>query len=163
MKDLDWTQFTTRINVKAPPTDLLNCWTSQDAIEKWFLRKAEFTDAQGNLKARSALIAAGDTYHWEWHGSDHIEQGEILENNGIDKIKFTFAKSIVTVHIKVEVGENIVDINQAQIPLDDSSRISTYVGCTSGWTFYLANLKSLMEGGIDLRNRNESLVNVVNT
>lgn len=163
MANLDWSQFTVRINVNASSMDLFSCWSSQDAIEKWFLRKAEFSSADGNLKDRNAPVDIGDSYHWEWHGSDHIEQGEILETNGKDTIKFTFANSVVTVQIKTEEGEHIVELNQSQIPTDDKSRMNYHVGCTSGWTFYLANLKSVLEGGIDLRNRNEKLVNVVNT
>jgi hypothetical protein len=37
-----------------------------------------------------------------------------------------------------------------------------HLGCKTGWTFYLANLKSLMEGGIDLRNKNEKIQRVIN-
>jgi hypothetical protein len=32
-----------------------------------------------------------------------------------------------------------------------------------GWVFYLANLKSFPEGGIDLRNKNEKLKSVINS
>jgi len=131
MSNPDWSQFTTRININASITDLFKCWTNQDAIEKWFLRKAQFTDSEGNLKERNALIAVGDSYHWEWHGSDHVEKGQILESNGKDTIKFTFANSMVTVQIRTEEGDNIVDINQANIPVDDATRMSTHVGCTS--------------------------------
>jgi hypothetical protein len=31
------------------------------------------------------------------------------------------------------------------------------VQCQLGWTFYLANLKSVIEGGVDLRNKNVDL------
>jgi len=57
----------------------------------------------------------------------------------------------------------MVELTQSQIPLDDHSRMSYYVGCTRGWTFYLANLKSILEGGIDLRNKNNKLLHVINT
>jgi hypothetical protein len=36
------------------------------------------------------------------------------------------------------------------------------VGCQLGWTFYLTNMKSIAEGGIDLRNRDIDFKNVVN-
>lgn len=32
-----------------------------------------------------------------------------------------------------------------------------------GWTFYLTNLKSILEGGFNLRNKNNKLGDVVNT
>lgn len=37
------------------------------------------------------------------------------------------------------------------------------VGCGEGWVFYLANLKSILEGGIDLRNKNDAIRNVLNS
>ena len=30
---------------------------------------------------------------------------------------------------------------------DDASRANYHLGCLTGWTFYLANLKSILEGG----------------
>lgn len=41
--------------------------------------------------------------------------------------------------------------------------INYHIGCTKGWNFYLTNLKSLLEGGIDLRNRNKGLKEVINS
>jgi hypothetical protein len=37
------------------------------------------------------------------------------------------------------------------------------VGCGEGWTFYLTNLKSILEGGVDLRNKEMKLKNVINS
>jgi hypothetical protein len=38
-----------------------------------------------------------------------------------------------------------------------------HVGCKTGWTFYLANIKSLYEGGKDLRNKNDKLQQMLNS
>jgi len=37
------------------------------------------------------------------------------------------------------------------------------VGCGEGWTFYLANLNSYLQGGIDLRNKNEKIQGVISS
>lgn len=37
-----------------------------------------------------------------------------------------------------------------------------HIGYKTGWTFYLANLKSILEGGIDLRNRNPDAGEMLN-
>ncbi len=37
-----------------------------------------------------------------------------------------------------------------------------FIECGKGWTFYMTNLKSILEGGIDLRNKIESVKNVIN-
>jgi len=52
---------------------------------------------------------------------------------------------------------------QEEIPTDEKSMQSFYVGCKTGWTFYLANMKSILEGGIDLRNKNEKLQQMLNS
>ena len=36
------------------------------------------------------------------------------------------------------------------------------MGCLEGWTFYLTNLKSVIEGGLDLRNKNLDIKGVIN-
>jgi hypothetical protein len=56
-----------------------------------------------------------------------------------------------------------VELVQENIPDDESGKLTWHVGCKTGWTFYLANMKSLYEGGIDLRNKNENLQQVLNS
>ena len=36
-----------------------------------------------------------------------------------------------------------------------------YLGNMKGWIFFMINLKSVLEGGIDMRNRKEELKNVL--
>jgi len=160
---LDWSQFTRRIAINADPKTLFEFWTSQTQLEKWFLSLATFLDRNQRVKNKTDQISAGDTYKWRWHGSDEIAEGEVLESNGLDKLKFTFLGCIVDVKITTEHDEYIVNIIQSEIATDQSSRMNYYVECTRGWTFYLANLKSIAEGGIDLRNRNKSLKQVINS
>lgn len=97
-----------------------------------------------------------------------VEFGEIVEVNGTDLIKFTFggasaANMTVSVTIKNEEGEKIVELTQENIPEDEDGKTKYHLGCMEGWTFYLANLKSILEGGIDLRNKNEKLQKVINS
>jgi hypothetical protein len=69
----------------------------------------------------------------------------------------------VEVEFELEGGDYRVNLHQYNIPDDDESKALYFVGCGEGWTFYLANLKSILEGGIDLRNKNVSINNVVNS
>lgn len=56
-----------------------------------------------------------------------------------------------------------VALVQEQIPTDDESKFQFHIGCQMGWSFYLANLKSLYEGGIDLRYKKEKFTQVINS
>jgi len=69
----------------------------------------------------------------------------------------------VVVKIYEAENQNIVDLTQEHIPSDEESKFNFHVGCSNGWVFYLANLKSIMEGGIDLRNKDEKLNPVLNS
>ena len=163
MENLDWSFFKKRISINKDVSTLFNSWLTQEKIEQWFLSKAEFSSKDGAIKDRSSKIEKGDTYTWMWHGSDNVAEGEILENNGTDFLEFTFLGCIVSVKIQKENGENLIELTQRDIPLDEVSRMNYFVGCSRGWTFYLTNLKSILEGGIDLRNRNKNLNEVINT
>ncbi|MGQ0738352.1 MAG: SRPBCC family protein [Bacteroidota bacterium] len=166
MTNFDWTTFTVRVPVNATEEKLYWCWATREGIESWFLRLSEYRKPDGSLRSSNEPVQKGDTYKWLWHGwpDDTVEQGEILDCNGKDFFKFSFGKAgNCAVTIKEENGQTLVELVQDEIPDDEQGRQYYQLGCKTGWTFYLANLKSLLEGGIDLRNRNENLKNVINS
>ncbi len=165
MSNHEWQRFATRINVKAPVEKLYRCWATREGMEYWFLRMSEYKNPEGKIRLAAEPVQPGDTYTWRWHGwsDDTTEYGRILECNGKDLFKFSFGKAgDCTVRIRTEQGQNIVELLQENIPDTDEGRLVWHVGCKTGWTFYLTNLKSLMEGGIDLRNKDEKLQQVLN-
>ena len=162
----DFTRFKLRIPVKAAETDIYDCWTTQAGLERWFLRKAPFTTSDKTTRRRDQHAAANDTYEWRWYGwnDDVAEHGSVLEANGKSFFKFIFGKAgTVSISIKEEHGQTICELIQENIPTDGESMGNYFIGCQTGWTFYLTNLKSVLEGGPDLRNRDENLKNVVNS
>ena len=165
MPDYDWSKFTQKININAPIEAIYNAWTLPEQLEKWFLREANFKRSNGTEREKFLHIQRGDSYKWLWHGhsDDAIEEGEVLLANDKDKLQFSFAGGgIVTVDIGDAIGENIVMLTQEKIPTDEEGKVKYHLGCLTGWTFYLANLKSFLEGGVDLRNKNPELINVIN-
>jgi hypothetical protein len=164
--NFEWSRFTVRIDIKNTNTEkLYRAWATRSGIEYWFLRMSEYIKPGGGLRNNDELVQKGDGYRWRWFGySDEVtETGEILDCNGKDFFKFSFGKAgNCSVRIYEEEGEKIVELMQDEIATDDKSKSYFHVGCKTGWTFYLANMKSLYEGGIDLRNRNEKLQQMVN-
>jgi hypothetical protein len=53
-------------------------------------------------------------------------------------------------------------VSHHNIPQDDYSRQHIRLGCSNGWAFYLHNLKSVYEGGLDLRNKDPKLGVMIN-
>ena len=166
MSSFDWSRFTVRINIRNATTQqLYRAWATRTGIEYWFLRMSEYRKADGTVLLDDEYVQTGDTYRWRWFGySDEVtETGEILDCNGIDFFKFRFGKAgDCSIRIYEEQNEMIVELLQDNIPTDEKAKQLWHIGCKTGWTFYLANLKSMYEGGIDLRNKNEQLQDMIN-
>ncbi len=128
---------------------IYNAWTSTAEIEKWFLEKAEFYNE--------------DEYKWTWFLYEETETGKITQANGKDLFEFTFAGDcLVTIKLTSENEHTVVTLTQHNIPTDDSSKRNIRLGCHGGWSFYLVNLKSVYEGGLDLRNKDNRFKPMLN-
>jgi Activator of Hsp90 ATPase homolog 1-like protein len=166
MPSYDWSRFETRVPVNASFEKLYWCWATREGMEYWFLRMSEYKKPNGELRENNEFVQPGDSYRWRWYGwnDDVTETGMILDCNGKDLIQFSFGKAgNCIVRFIVENGNTLVELVQENIPDDEYGRHYWHLGCKTGWTFYLANLKSLSEGGLDLRNKNEELKNVINS
>ena len=164
MSEYDWSKFVLRIPVVASREKIYHAWATQRGIESWFLRSARFFTPD-TVREQEEFIQNGDRYTWLWHGYDDetVEHNDILEANGEDKLSFVFAgHCIVTVLIGMLDTETIVQLTQENIPTGEEGKVNIHIECMQGWTFYLANLKSILEGGPDLRNRNLKIGKVVN-
>ncbi len=166
MSDYNWSEFTKRIPLNTTGQSIYDAWCTSGGLKSWFLRKAIFKSEYGTEKKDEEYISPGDNYEWLWHGWDDntMETGAILAANGKNEFHFTFGKAgNVAVKIYAEGDCNICELIQSEIPTDENGKTYYHLGCSTGWVFYLANLKSILEGGIDLRNKDASLKNVVNS
>ncbi len=166
MNKSGWSSFVKRIPINSSVEKVYEAWATQEGLESWFLRKAEFTKPDKSLRERNSFIQKGDKYEWYWHGyADSVnEKREVINANDKDKLSFTFSENcLVTVKIKQQHEIVICELTQENIPEDDNPKTNLLVGCGEGWTFYLANLKSILEGGIDLRNKDLSVTGIINS
>lgn len=160
----DWSQFTRRITVDRPVEAIYEYWAVPSKIELWFLRSAQYVDPDGKTHDNHLPVSEGCGYSWRWYGyPDEVsEYGKIVEANGLNRFDFTFTQdSLVSISLIEEMGEVVVELTQSRIPDDEDREI--YVDSSYGWTFFLANLKSVLEGGLDLRNRSLDVKNVINS
>lgn len=155
-----WNQFSRKALIQAPVPEVYDAWTSPAGLMKWFLRTAEFKSKDGEIRRTKEKIQVGDTYTWRWHGfaEQHAEQGVITKLNGRDHLQFRFAGNcLVDVQISHLKEGTLVEVVQSEIPEESDPEQNLYVNCLRGWTFYLLNLKSILEGGLDLRNKHNHL------
>lgn len=163
MKNFDWTTFTKKIAIKSHLSDIYNAWSQASEIEKWFLSNVVFKSTEGQPISRVQQIEKGFTYEWNWYFNDTTECGKITEANGENFIQFTFAGNcLVDIRLSMQEDHVIVQLTQKNIPTDDPSKKGIRLGCESGWSFFLVNLKSVYEGEIDLRNKNTELKGMLN-
>ncbi len=146
----DWTKFVLRLPVNKEVQTIYNAWSTKEGLEKWFLRRADFFSPEGKLKS---VPSKGDNYHWLWHGHPDsvFEKRKLLDTNGIDFFQFEFSGDcIVSIRLKEEAGHTLIELTQENIPADENPETFLYSQCQTGWTFYMTNLKSVYEHGIDL-------------
>ncbi|HRD07018.1 MAG: SRPBCC domain-containing protein [Saprospiraceae bacterium] len=168
MQHYDWTRFTKSIVVAADPQKIYSCFSTRGGMESWFLRNCVYNRMGVELGLQEEAMM-GDHYAFMWHGwpDTTLERGEILKADGNKNFAFTFTGNEATsmeVHLLLEMyGRNTrVSLTQINIPDDENSRAKWHMGCLEGWTFYLTNLKSVIEGGLDLRNKNLDIKGVIN-
>ncbi|MBK9107580.1 MAG: SRPBCC domain-containing protein [Saprospiraceae bacterium] len=163
MNNFDWTRFTRKIAVKAKISEIYKAWTTVSELEKWFLSEALFYNAQQTPINRNESIETGMSYEWRWYLYDVTERGRITEANGKDFLQFTFAgECLVDIQLLSQDDYVIVELTQKNIPTDDKSKQGIRLGCSTGWSFFLVNLKSVYEGGLDLRNKDPQLLGMLN-
>lgn len=165
MEEINWSRFIVRIDINASPKALYAAWATRAGIESWFLRLSEYKTIDGIIRAKNEPVQKGDTYKWMWYGwsDETVEYGTILDCNDKDFFRFSFGKAgNCTVRIYKELGETIVEIVQEDIPYDETGRLTWHVGCKTGWTYYLTNLKSVYQAGTDLRNKKEGIGQLLN-
>src|SRR5690606_23970330 len=92
MQEIDWSKFTTRININADFKKIFSSWTTSSGLTSWFLRYAEFKTPANSIRPENESVQVGDTYTWRWYGyPDEVdEKGEVLEMNGRDFFAFSF-------------------------------------------------------------------------
>lgn len=163
MTNFDWTCFTRKIAIKSSIHEIYSAWTKATELEKWFLSNAVFTDENQHDITKNEFIQKGMRYTWNWHLYDVTEHGTITEANGKNFVQFTFAgECLVDIKLAEQDAYVIVELTQKNIPTDEQSKQGIRLGCDTGWSFFLTNLKSVYEGGLDLRNRDTALKGMLN-
>ena len=159
----NFNKFIQRIYVSKNIIEVYNMWTVVELIEKWYVVNASYHTFDGRLRAREENIKINDEYEWKWVDGTLLH-GKILLADGKENLGFTFGNSvIVSIKLKV-ISENrtLVELTQEQSLTDWESNFQNYMACFPGWSFYLINLKSVCEGGLDLRETSPNVEMLVN-
>jgi uncharacterized protein YndB with AHSA1/START domain len=158
-----FSEFKLRVNVDAPIEKIYAAWATSAGLESWFLKKAGLV-AGAVARQPGDMAQKGDEYEFFWWGySDCVShKGRVVSADGKNHFTFTFSQDLpVSISMYKECDETIVELMEVFDPADDEAARKHYLGNMKGWIFYLTNLKSVLEGGLDLRNRKSELTNVI--
>lgn len=139
-KKYNWSEFTLSVAIEAPVEKIYKMWTDSEKLCKWLP-----SDAKMNMEE-------GGNYEWSWTRG-FKEKGKILSFKKPSRLSFTFADSICDVSIKRNKHGSLVKLHQYNIPETEKHKSDTHLRCNNNWTFYLINLKTYLEFGIDLREK----------
>jgi uncharacterized protein YndB with AHSA1/START domain len=163
MQNFNWSSFTKKISVNASLKTIYDAWTKSSELERWFLEKVTFYDDKSDLLDPYKNVTKGISYEWYWYLYEEPMRGRITNANGRDFLQFTFeGDCLVDIKLEEKEGTTVITLIHHNIPEDDKSKQYVRLGCSNGWTFYLTNLKSVFQGGLDLRNKDADLGVMIN-
>lgn len=161
----NWTKFEKQVYIRATSQAVFDAWAIPDELIKWFIAEANYTTKVAEKRDKADYIAAGDNYHWRWH-QDLEASGTVLDVIPNEQIVFTFGKQspesdeeiVVTVQVEAQPdGYTKLSLCQENMP-DTPYGHQYHLSCNLGWSFFMTNLKGLLEYGIDLRETNPDRV-----
>jgi uncharacterized protein YndB with AHSA1/START domain len=155
--------FTRKIRIDAPREIVMQYWLMPGLVKLWFTPGCVYASPENLERPENALAEVGDKYTWTWV--------EGTTDNGTFRM-IDFPRRFVAgwfndtceieVTAEVEDDGTILSITQTNTQESEEDRMGAYWDCSMGWAFYLVNLKSVLEGGIDLRETNANIKGLVN-
>ena len=154
----DWARLTARVYVRAHPARLFEAWATGPGLLRWLLKAAAFRAPQEQLPRPDAAARTGDAYRWTWRSAGRVAEGRILAADWPERIEFTLGPAgKCRVSLTPDGELTLVEVVQSDVP-----DAATYLEWSNAWTFHLTNLKSVLEGGPDLREADPDRTDVVN-
>ena len=153
----DFTTFTARIYVDTPPTKVFEAWTTAEGLSKWLLKAASFQASDEAAPRADGAARGGDALTWTWQ-SGAVMEGCVLAVEWPPRLAATFGRAGTCEATFLPEGQGtMVQVTQTDLP-----DAATHIECSNNCTFYLTNLKSVLEGGQDLRETDPGRAGVVN-
>jgi len=164
LEDYQWTQFKQKEYIKAPLKEVFLKWGTPKGISEWFIKDAEYESPDSKNREDNEIVKADDKYTWQFY-SGLVMEGKVLEVVPDSSFKFTFGKKepgsdedvVVNVLFKEKDGITEIELTQSNIADNEYGKVSYNLSCMVGWSYFLTNLRSILESGFDYREKDERL------
>ncbi|MFW9780465.1 MAG: SRPBCC domain-containing protein, partial [Candidatus Heimdallarchaeota archaeon] len=165
LDEYQWTRFRQNEYIKSPRELVFEKWATPKGIVEWFIAEAIYTSEESHARAPFELIEAGDTYTWRFFSGITLN-GKILQVKKDEFLQFTFGKKepnsdedvIVSVHFNdYEKDQTLIFLIQENIADNEYGKVTFNLSCILGWSYFLTNLRSVLEAGNDLREKDPQI------
>jgi len=149
----DWTKFDIHLLINSPRKDVFERWVCNWGLESFFVKQATTIDSQGQARNSRDAFKEGDQYKWDWF-FNYQNTGKILKVIQDDCIEFTFGTCTVQVELKSFESSTLLHLRQSGIRSNEEDMVNVHLDCRCGWIYFLTNLKAVLEGNVDVRDKN---------
>ncbi|MCF8243348.1 MAG: SRPBCC domain-containing protein [Melioribacteraceae bacterium] len=158
-----WTEFKQVEYIKALKDKVFQKWTTSKDITEWFIAEATYS-YDDMIRKPDEKIKAGDKYSWTFF-QGFTMKGKILKIDENEFLAFTFGKKdaeldediIVELSFSTDGEKSKIELIQKNMADNEYGHVNHNMSCMVGWCYFLTNLRSLLESGYDLREKDIKL------
>ena len=154
-----WDKFRLEIFIRCDIEQAFKAWATPSGIRTWF-RNDVRVQRDGSPISQDAMLRPGDEMMWADFVGQELAPSNILEvrENSLIKQTFDSKKILLTNKFQRVEKDVLVELTQENMPTDPNGMAAWHLSCFTGWTFRLANLKSVLEHKIDIRESDPNLI-----
>ena len=149
---IDWTQFDLHVAIDAEPDRILEAWSTIDGMESFFVEMMRITRPDGVERTSQERAEPGDKFVWRWQNGRCV-LGEYRQSQADDEVRFTFGESKICITVKPYRSGSLLRLKQYEIPENEDARMHIHANCRGGWVYFMTVLKTLLENGVDGRDK----------
>lgn len=160
--NFNWDRFTHSIFINAEPEKIFEYLATPSGITKWFIGESKYYYKNLHIRLGNEIVKKGDSFLWKWLNKDLELKGMVTESSEDNSFEFTFSP-LYLVTLKLSKSGERTKLSLTQQYQESAAKDEfNYLNCCVCWVFFLTNLKSVIENGIDLRERKENDEMLVN-
>jgi uncharacterized protein YndB with AHSA1/START domain len=149
---IDWTQFDLHVAIAAEPERILESWSTVDGMESFFVEMMRITGPDDLERAPSKTAQPGDKYIWRWHNGRSVS-GTYQKPQADNEVRFTFGESNICISVIPYRDGSLLRLRQFDIAETEEAKMHIHANCRGGWVYFLTILKTLLEKGVDGRDK----------
>ncbi len=150
-----WTSFRLYVAIDAEPDRIFQSWATSAGMEGFFVEMMAIRDQDGKLLKPDETADAGCQYVWRWD-SGALIKGEFLDVVPGREIGFTFGEYKVRIRVFPGKTGTILELYQYDMEDTEHNRMHLHTNCRAAWVYFLTVLKTLLEHGVDGRDRSRA-------